>query len=136
MQKIVSGVTALAAAALSVSTAFASTAYERQQQALPLFERDHLIAEPGLLVVAILLAVYLVWKLRRDMRKREEEDKKYRAMIAEAERLQAEEDEAQADEVMDAALDIDDEDADAGEDEGINEAEGTTEPTEAEKPVN
>ena len=33
MQKIVSGVTALAAAALSVSTAFASTAYERQQQA-------------------------------------------------------------------------------------------------------
>ena len=136
MQKIVSGVTALAAAALSVSTAFASTAYERQQQALPLLERDHLIAEPGLLVVAILLAVYLVWKLRRDMRKREEEDKKYRAMIAEAERLQAEEDEAQADEVMDAALDIDDEDADAGEDEGINETEGTAEPTEAEKPVN
>ena len=77
-----------------------------------------------------------MWKLRRDMRKREEEDKKYRAMIAEAERLQAEEDEAQADEVMDAALDIDDEDADAGENEGINEAEGTAEPTEAEKPVN
>ena len=115
MRKIVSGVTALAAAVLSVSTAFAATAYDRQQQALPLFERDHLIAEPGLLVVAILLAVYLVWKLRRDIRKRDEEDKKYRAMIAEAERLQAEEDEAQADEVMDAALDIDDADEDAAE---------------------
>ena len=80
------------------------TEYERQQQALPLFERDHLIAEPGLLVIAILLAIYLVWKLRRDMRKRDEADRQYREMIAEAERLQAEEDEAKAAAEANAAL--------------------------------
>lgn len=103
MQKFLTGaLAAVSTAALSVSTALASpaatllrTEYERQQQALPLFERDHLIAEPGLLVIAILLAIYLVWKLRRDMRKRDEADRQYREMIAEAERLQAEEDEAQ-----------------------------------------
>ena len=104
MQKFLTGaLAAVSTAALSVSTALASpaatllrTEYERQQQALPLFERDHLIAEPGLLVIAILLAIYLVWKLRRDMRKRDEADRQYREMIAEAERLQAEEDEAKA----------------------------------------
>ena len=104
MQKYLTGaLAAVSTAALSVSTALASpaatllrTEYERQQQALPLFERDHLIAEPGLLVIAILLAIYLVWKLRRDMRKRDEADRQYREMIAEAERLQAEEDEANA----------------------------------------
>ena len=97
MQKFLTGaLAAVSTAALSVSTALASpaatllrTEYERQQQALPLFERDHLIAEPGLLVIAILLAIYLVWKLRRDMRKRDEADRQYREMIAEAERLQA-----------------------------------------------
>ena len=47
-------------------------------------------------MIAILLAIYLVWKLRRDMRKRDEDDRQYRQMIAEAERLQAEEDEAKA----------------------------------------
>ena len=106
MQKFLTGaLAAVSTAALSVSTALASpaatllrTEYERQQQALPLFERDHLIAEPGLLVIAILLAIYLVWKLRRDMRKRDEADRQYREMIAEAERLQAEEDEAAAEE--------------------------------------
>ena len=77
---------------------------ENAQQALPLFERDHLIAEPGLLVIAILLAIYLVWKLRRDMRKRDEADRQYREMIAEAERLQAEEDEAKAAAEANAAL--------------------------------
>ena len=64
MQKFLTGaLAAVSTAALSVSTALASpaatllrTEYERQQQALPLFERDHLIAEPGLLVIAILLA--------------------------------------------------------------------------------
>ena len=104
MQKFLTGaLAAVSTAALSVSTALASpaatllrTEYERQQQALPLFERDHLIAEPGLLVIAILLAIYLVWKLRLDMRKRDEADRQYREMIAEAERLQAEEDEAKA----------------------------------------
>ena len=104
MQKFLTGaLAAISTAARSVSTALASpaatllrTEYERQQQALPLFERDHLIAEPGLLVIAILLAIYLVWKLRRDMRKRDEADRQYREMIAEAERLQAEEDEAKA----------------------------------------
>ena len=71
MQKFLTGaLAAVSTAALSVSTALASpaatllrTEYERQQQALPLFERDHLIAEPGLLVIAILLAIYLIWKL-------------------------------------------------------------------------
>ena len=92
MQKSLTGaLAAVSTAALSVSTALASpaatllrTEYERQQQALPLFERDHLIAEPGLLVIAILLAIYLVWKLRRDMRKRDDADRQYREMIAEA----------------------------------------------------
>ena len=112
MQKFLTGaLAAVSTAALSVSTALASpaatllrTEYERQQQALPLFERDHLIAEPGLLVIAILLAIYLVWKLRRDMRKRDEADRQYREMIAEAERLQAEEDEAKAAAEANAAL--------------------------------
>ena len=112
MQKFLTGaLAAVSTAALSVSTALASpaatllrTEYERQQQALPLFERDHLIAEPGLLVIAILLAIYLVWKLRRDMRKRDEADSQYREMIAEAERLQAEEDEAKAAAEANAAL--------------------------------
>ena len=112
MQKFLTGaLAAVSTAALSVSTALASpaatllrTEYERQQQALPLFERDHLIAEPGLLVIAILLAIYLVWKLRRDMRKRDEADHQYREMIAEAERLQAEEDEAKAAAEANAAL--------------------------------
>ena len=112
MQKILTGAMAfVSAAALSTTTALASpaatllrTEYERQQQALPLFERDHLIAEPGLLVIAIILAIYLVWKLRRDMRKRDEADRQYREMIAEAERLQAEEDEAKAAEEAAAAL--------------------------------
>ena len=112
MQKFLTGaLAAVSTAALSVSTALASpaatllrTEYERQQQALPLFERDHLIAEPGLLVIAILLAIYLVWKLRRDMRKRDEVDRQYREMIAEAERLQAEEDEAKAAAEANAAL--------------------------------
>ena len=112
MQKFLTGaLAAVSTAALSVSTALASpaatllrTEYERQQQALPLFERDHLIAEPGLLVIAILLAIYLVWKLRRDMRKRDEADCQYREMIAEAERLQAEEDEAKAAAEANAAL--------------------------------
>lgn len=112
MQKFLTGaLAAVSTAALSVSTALASpaatllrTEYERQQQALPLFERDHLIAEPGLLVIAILLAIYLVWKLRWDMRKRDEADRQYREMIAEAERLQAEEDEAKAAAEANAAL--------------------------------
>ena len=112
MQKFLTGaLAAVSTAALSVSTALASpaatllrTEYERQQQALPLFERDHLIAEPGLLVIAILLAIYLVWKLRRDMRTRDEADRQYREMIAEAERLQAEEDEAKAAAEANAAL--------------------------------
>lgn len=112
MQKFLTGaLAAVSTAALSVSTALASpaatllrTEYERQQQALPLFERDHLIAEPGLLVIAILLAIYLAWKLRRDMRKRDEADRQYREMIAEAERLQAEEDEAKAAAEANAAL--------------------------------
>lgn len=112
MQKFLTGaLAAVSTAALSVSTALASpaatllrTEYERQQQALPLFERDHLIAEPGLLVIAILLAIYLVWKLRRDMRKRDAADRQYREMIAEAERLQAEEDEAKAAAEANAAL--------------------------------
>ena len=86
------------AALLSAQTAFAApltmlrTEYERYQQSLPLLERDKLIAEPGLLALAGVLAVYLVWKLRRDIRKSREEDQKYREMVAEAERLQAEED--------------------------------------------
>ena len=113
MPKFLTGALAFAsAAALSASTAFASpaatllrTEYERYQQSLPLFQRDHLIAEPGLLVIAILLAIYLVWKLRRDMRKRDEDDRQYRQMIAEAERLQAEEDEAKAAAEAAAALD-------------------------------
>lgn len=112
MQKFLTSALALvSAAALSTTTALASpaatllrTEYERQQQALPLFQRDHLIAEPGLLVLAIILAIYLVWKLRRDMRKRDEADRQYREMIAEAERLQAEEDEAKAAEEAAAAL--------------------------------
>ena len=112
MQKFLTSALALvSAAALSTTTARASpaatllrTEYERQQQALPLFQRDHLIAEPGLLVLAIILAIYLVWKLRRDMRKRDEADRQYREMIAEAERLQAEEDEAKAAEEAAAAL--------------------------------
>ena len=112
MQKFLTGaLAAVSTAALSVSTALASpaatllrTEYERQQQALPLFERDHLIAEPGLLVIAILLAIYLVWKLRRDMRMRDVADRLYREMIAEAERLQAEEDEAKAAAEANAAL--------------------------------
>ena len=58
----------------------------------------------ALLVIAILLAIYLVWKLRRDMRKRAEADRQYREMIAEAERLQAEEDEAKAAAEANAAL--------------------------------
>ena len=112
MQKFLTSALAfVSAAALSTTTALASpaatllrTEYERQQQALPLFQRDHLIAEPGLLVLAIILAIYLVWKLRRDMRKRDEADRQYREMIAEAERLQAEEDEAKAAEEAAAAL--------------------------------
>ena len=113
MPKFLTGALAFAsAAALSASTAFASpaatllrTEYERYQQSLPLFQRDHLIAEPGLLVIAILLAIYLVWKLRRDMRKRDEDDRQSRQMIAEADRLQAEEDEAKAAAEAAAALD-------------------------------
>ena len=102
MQKFLTGaLAAVSTAALSVSTALASPA---ATLLLTLFERDHLIAEPGLLVIAILLAIYLVWKLRRDMRKRDEADRQYREMIAEAERLQAEEDEAKAAAEANAAL--------------------------------
>lgn len=91
-----------AGAAAAVSTALTSpaatllrTEYERQQQALPLFQRDKWIAEPGLFALAILLSIYLVWKLRRDLRKSKEENAKYQEMMAEAKRLQDAEDEAE-----------------------------------------
>lgn len=92
-----------AAAALSVTTALASpaammlrTEYERQQQALPLFERDKLIAEPKLLALAIILAVYITIKLRHDYKKRMAEDEVFRQKVAEAERLEAMEEAANA----------------------------------------
>lgn len=86
MQKFLTGaLAAVSTAALSVSTALASpaatllrTEYERQQQALPLFERDHLIAEPGLLVIAILLAIYLSGAAPGDGTGRDEADRQYR----------------------------------------------------------
>lgn len=92
-----------AAAVLSLNTAFASpaaallrTEYERQQQNLPLLQRDKLIAEPGLLAIAIILAIYMFFKLRRDVKNRLAEDEEYRRRIAEAERLEAAEDAARA----------------------------------------
>lgn len=73
MQKFLTGaLAAVSTAALSVSTALASPAAPCCARNMSVSSRlcrclsgDHLIAEPGLLVIAILLAIYLVWKLRR-----------------------------------------------------------------------
>ncbi len=135
MHKFFAGAAAaVSAAALSVTTALASpaatllrTEYERYQQSLPLFERDKWIAEPGLFAIVVLLTIYLVWKLRRDMRKSREEDAKYRALMAEAEKLQAAEDEAEKI-AADAAII---EASAAGDADGALQAEETFEALEA-----
>lgn len=135
MHKFFAGAAAaVSAAALSVTTALASpaatllrTEYERYQQSLPLFERDKWIAEPGLFAIVVLLTIYLVWKLRRDMRKSREEDAKYRALMAEAEKLQAAEDKAEKI-AADAAII---EASAAGDADGALQAEETFEALEA-----
>ena len=75
----------------------------------------------------VLLTIYLVWKLRRDMRKSREEDAKYRALMAEAEKLQAAEDEAEKI-AADAAII---EASAAGDADGALQAEETFEALEA-----
>lgn len=135
MHKFFAGAAAaVSAAALSVTTALASpaatllrTEYERYQQSLPLFERDKWIAEPGLFAIVVLLTIYLVWKLRRDMRKSREEDAKYRALMAEAEKLQAAEDEAEKIAADTAIIEA----SAAGDADGALQAEETFEALEA-----
>lgn len=67
------------------------TDYERQQQKLPLHQRDKLVAEPGLLAIVIVLIIYFFFKIRRDMRISKEQDEEYRRMQAAAEELERQE---------------------------------------------
>lgn len=53
------------------------TEYEKEQQELPLSQRDRIIAEPGLMMVALVILVWFVWKIRRDMKKIKARNEEY-----------------------------------------------------------
>lgn len=119
------------------------TDYEREQQNLPLSQRDKLIAEPKLLLAAVVLLTWFVWKMRRDIRKIKADNELYDRQRKEAERMlaeleeaeEAEEDEAEGVEGEAAGVSAEDEageasapgeDGEAVEPEPIHDGDGET----------
>ena len=83
------------------------TEYEKEQQELPLSQRDRIIAEPGLLAFAMAILVWFVWKIRRDIKKIKKDNEEYDRLRKETEANLAafKDDEDELEDALDDELD-------------------------------